>query len=528
MKTIYCILPSLIAMMALTTVDAQEMSPQPRVVVNITIDRLRTDYMNAFLPVYGENGFKKLLKEGRVYSHAEYPQSSLNRAACIATVATGAVPYDHGIIADEWLDRKTLRPVYCVDDADYEGVLTAEKSSPRFLTVSTVGDELKVATGGKGLVYSIAPFRDAAILGAGHAADGAYWINMLTGKWCGSSFYGQMPTWGMVANQKCSASAIIDDAVWKPLNELSGNFSYFPSGGMKTPFSYHFKGDHRFKAFATSGLINNCVTDFTELCIENAGIGTDAITDYLSVTYYAGNYEDHPAYDYPLEIQDTYARLDEALARLIKIIENKVGEGKALFVITSTGYSDDETSDLAKYRIPTGTFYINRTIGLLNMYLMALYGQGQYIEACHGNEIYLNHKLLETKQLALNDVLDRAQELLIQSAGVKDVYTSQRLLLGAWTPGISRLRNSYSPKCSGDIMIQVAPGWKLLNEDTKEERLIRESYIPFPIIFYGNSAQRETIDTPVTTDCIAPTLSQVMRIRSPNACTAAAFAGFSN
>lgn len=528
MKKIYYILPPLLAVMAVATVEAQVAKPVPRLVVNITIDRLRTDYMNAFLPIYGENGFKKLLQEGRVYSHAEYPQSNLNRAACVTTVQTGTVPYDHGIVDETWLDRKTLRPVNCVDDESAEGILTGEKSSPRNLSVSTIGDELKVATGGKAIVYGISSVRDAAILGAGHAADGAFWINTLTGKWCGTNYYGQFPSWATFANQEQDLADNIDNLHWEPAGDLSGNFSYFPSGGMQKPFNYKFKGSHRFSSFITSGLINEYIADFAKTCIAQSGIGNDEVTDYLSITFYAGNFEHKPVSDFPMEMQDMYVRLDKALGNLIKNVEDKVGAGNALFVVTSTGYSDEESSDLSKYRIPTGTFYINRTAGLLNMFLMALYGQGQYVEATHGNEIYLNHKLLETKQLALSDVLERSQELLIQTAGVKDVYTSQRLLLGAWTPGISRLRNSYNPKCSGDIMVQVAPGWRLLNEETKEEHLIRESYIPFPIIFFGNNVVAQTIDTPVTTDCIASTLCQVMRIRAPNGCTTAALTGFSH
>ena len=528
MKRIYYILPPLIAAMALATVEAQEIQSVPKVVVNITIDRLRSDYMNAFLPIYGQDGFKRLLKEGRVYTHAEYPQSRLNRAACVATVATGTVPYNHGIVNDTWLDRKTLRPVFCVDDSQYDGNLTGEKSSPKFLSVSTLGDELKVGTEGKAIVYAISPFRDAAILGAGHAADGAFWINPLTGRWCSTSYYGPLPTWVSIADRKNDLDKYLDNNEWTPLSELSGNFSYFLSGGMKSPFKYKFKGDHRFAAFATSGLVNEYVTKFVTECVNTSGIGNDNITDYLSITYYAGNYEHHSVSEFPMEMQDTYLRLDKALGSLFQAIESKVGTGNALFVVTSTGYTDNETADLAKYRVPTGTFYINRTSGLLNMYLMALYGQGQYIEAIYGDELYLNHKLLETKQLSMADVLERCQELLLQSAGVKDVYTSQRLLLGAWTPGISRIRNSYNPKCSGDILIQVAPGWHLVNEETKEDFMIRDSYFPFPIFFLGTNVTAESIDTPVTTDCIAPTLSQVMRIRAPNACTTAALTGFSN
>ena len=42
----------------------------PRLVVNITIDQLRTDYLEAFAPLYGANGFKKLLAQGLVYENA--------------------------------------------------------------------------------------------------------------------------------------------------------------------------------------------------------------------------------------------------------------------------------------------------------------------------------------------------------------------------------------------------------------------------------------------------------------------------
>ena len=37
---------------------AQTMKPTPKLVVNITIDQLRTDYIEAFSPYHGDDGFK--------------------------------------------------------------------------------------------------------------------------------------------------------------------------------------------------------------------------------------------------------------------------------------------------------------------------------------------------------------------------------------------------------------------------------------------------------------------------------------
>ncbi len=511
-----------LAVTLLAGIEAQADRQIPRMVVNIAVDGLRSDLLDAFMPLYGDNGFRRLFNEGRVYSYAQYPNANLNRASSIATLATGAVPYDNGIIDRQWFNRNTLRPEYCVADDTVSGLETAEKLSPRNLGVSTIGDELKVATEGKAAVYSFAPFSDAAILSAGHAADGAFWIDPQSGKWAGTTYYSaQLPAWVAMANRN-DLSSSLPTVVWTPCSELSGNFCYFLSGGVKEPFSHKFKGDRAYSAFITSALVNEHVSSLAKQCIKYTTVGLDDIPDYLAITFYAGGYDNRPLTECAMEVQDAYVRLDSVIADLIAETDEKIGKGRTLFVVTSTGTTDEENSDLSRYRVPSGNFYINRTANLLNMMLMAVYGQGNYVEATYDNQIYLNHKLITDKQLNFTEVLDRCQELLLQSRGVKDAYSSQRLLLGAWTPGINKIRNSYNPRLSGDILVQVAPGWRLVNETQHQDRLVRESHLNFPVFFFGNNVKSQKIETPVTTDCIAATLASVMRIRSPNACHSAA------
>ena len=73
----------------------------------------------------------------------------------------------------------------------------------------------------------------------------------------------------------------------------------------------------------------------------------------------------------------------------------------------------------------------------------------------------------------------------------------------------------------GDLLIEVAPGWKLLNEDTQENYMVRAAFVPFPIIFYGAGIKAEHVSTPATVDRIAPTIAKAIRIRAPNACSVA-------
>jgi len=483
----------------------------PRLVVTITIDQLRTDYMEAFSPLYGDGGFKRLLQQGKVFTNASYPFSPIDRASATASLSTGVTPYYHGIVSEKWLNRETLRPVLATGD-DY----TAAN-----LSTSTLGDELKVATQGKAIVYSVAPFADAAIMSAGHAADAALWIDGANGKWRTSKYYlNELSTWLLTYNVLHSPGYEENPLLWEPVMELSGAFNYYQHNvAEQKPFKHKFSGNRRYDQLKASGMVNEYVTDFAENLVLQTMMGTDRVTDLLSLTYYAGTFDHKPMSECQLELQDTYVRLDAQLERLISGLEQRLGAGNLLFVVTSTGFSDNESAAYDKYRIPTGTFYMNRTANLLNMYFGAIWGQGRWVETCFGSQLFLNHKLLESKRVSLTDAGQRAQEFLSQLSGVRNVYTGLQLLTS--TSEITRkIRSGYNPEHCGDILIEVSPGWKIQNEDNQETRLSRASFIQFPIIFYGVEAPKDTIDDHVTVDRIAPTIAKTIRIRAPNACSA--------
>ena len=137
------ILTSLIAAFVLAGLQAQT-STTPRLVVGLTIDQFRADYMEAFSALYGERGFKKLLKEGRIYYNAEYDFINVDRSSAVASIYTGATPYYNGIVGNNWMDRSSLRIIKAVDDSAFMGIYTSESTSPARLTVSTLSDELMV------------------------------------------------------------------------------------------------------------------------------------------------------------------------------------------------------------------------------------------------------------------------------------------------------------------------------------------------------------------------------------------------
>ena len=441
----------------------------PKLVVNITIDQLRSDYLETFAPQYGETGFKRLFANGLVYENASYPFVNPDKASAISTILTGTTPFYHSIIGEQWLDRSSLRPIACTES----------------------------------------PFCDMAVLSAGHTADGAIWLNERTGRWTASQYYSNILDILLLNfNEIRNLSGKKSKLVWQPLNAQG-----------KTDFKHQFKSNRKYQEYQTSGLINSDITHLALDCVSNQSLGDDAYTDLLCLTYYAGHFDHQPVTDCQQELEDTYIRLDQEIGNLIDSLENSVGRGDVLFVITSTGSSDPDGVNYQQYRIPTGTFYINRTANLLNMYLGALWGQGRYVESSFENQLYLNHKLLESKRISMMDATQRAQEFISQMAGVRNVFTSLQLL-NASNDYLAKIRNSFNPQRSGDILIEVAPGWHLQNEDTGYDKLSQASATSFPIIIYGANTVTARVQTPVTTDRIAPTIAKSIRIRAPNACTA--------
>ncbi len=517
------------------SVDAQQSPEVSRLVVNILVDQLRTDYLESFAPLYGEGGLRRLMSQARYYTDSQYPFAQPDRASATASNSTGTVPYVHGIPAASWLSRETLQPVFCVDDARYRGLQTDERTSASYLLTTTLADELKLATGRKSLVYSIAPERDMAVLLAGHAADGAYWLNDNTGLWCGTEYYGALPTWLTAKDRQSPLATRLKDMTWEPVYDGAySSFHYFQSNTeakkTKGVFSHKFKGDRRIRQFKSSALAAEEVAELVERTIDATPLGRDAVPDMLCIGLYAGGFDGNTVVTAPSELQDTYVRLDSALARIINKVESIVGAGRTIFVVSSTGYSDTDAStyNMGELNLTSGTFSMERASLLLNMYLSALYGQRQYVTATRDSHIYLDARIIEQAQLRMADVLARSEEFLVQMAGVRDVYTATEL---AAAPGditsmlsptnLSAQRNAWSPRRSGDIIVRPMPGWRVECQNGRSYIEPGQPYTAYPIFILGPDVEAQRITAPVSATAIAPTIAASLRIRAPNGSTEA-------
>jgi hypothetical protein len=509
------LLSSLITLLAVQGLQAQQIVETPKLVVSIVVDQLRGDYLQYFSSVFGEKGFKRLINEGLFYHQVEFGFPNVGEASALATIYTGAYPFYHGICSDKRFDFEHQREISIIADPNYLGNYTSDNYSPLALLSSTLGDELKIATGGNSRVFSIAPNAAEAILSAGRNANTAFWLDDYNGKWATTTYYKDIP-WYVDLFNSSDAIGNSSDHAWTQSHSHYIGFPYSKTGGF---FTYKFgKGEKDlYRKIKQTPLINAEITTLAGRFLEYADFGNSNIPDLLMLTYYAGDYKQGTNTDaFGYEIQDAYFRLDKELEKLFDIIDRKVGLRHTLIMLTSTGYYESNVTLPGEYK-PYGSFYPNRCTALLNMYLMATYGQGNWVEGYYNNQIYLNKKLIEDKQINRRELIANAAEFVAQFSGVQDVTT-----LGQWLIDDSgrsaAFRRGMNKKYSGDLFIELQPGWVVVNENsiTNNPQYERNTATLSPLFFWGEYVKKEQIYRKIKATEIAPTLSFILRIRPPN------------
>src|SRR5690606_8114432 len=125
--------------------------------------------------------------------------------------------------------------------------------SPKNLLVTTLTDELRIATNFRSKVISVSIKDRGAILPGGHTANGSYWYDGSTGNFITSTHYmQQLPTWVNDFNlQKLPNKYLQKD--WHTLYPID---TYTESTADNKPYERSFKGKttptfpHLFKQYA--------------------------------------------------------------------------------------------------------------------------------------------------------------------------------------------------------------------------------------------------------------------------------------
>lgn len=496
---------------------------RPQLVVGIMIDGFDSQYIELLRSKFGEDGFNRLLRDGVVIANADYG-TNVDATAAAAMVMTGASPSTTSVTGATIYDRDALRTQPAMFDAQTMGNFTDQTFSPRSLSVSTLADEVRIAGGGVTRVFSIAPDPSQSVILAGHAANAALWLNESNGNWATSTYYKEPPTTLSQRNRVAPLSARMDTMQWIPLRGADF-YSGLPEHLTHYSFRYIFPrgSEHRYARFKSSPMVNAEVTDLASQIIDDLKLGKADGVDMINLSYTLQPFDYTSNYDNRYELIDSYLRLDRDLAQLFAKVEGSVGAGNAVYFIAATPPSARSRRDDERWGIPYGEFSTKKAKSLLNMYLIAVFGNGEWVSSFHDGQFYLNHKLINDRNVELARVRREAASFLLRMSGVDRVYTLDDVETATGDTRQSALRRNIDPDTAGDLFVEVAPGWETvddINTVVPEKRIHyvnRLAPATAPVFILAPDVDARVIDTPVDVRVVAPTVARLLRIRSPNA-----------
>jgi len=513
----------------------------PKLVVLISIDQFRGDYIERyhryFLPARNGNtlgGFRFLMETGAHFRNAMHNHIPTATGPGHATLMSGSEPAFDGIVGNDWFNRKTGKSEYCVDDSTVKSVGgTAGPMSPRNLQVSTVGDELKMATNGRSKVVGVAIKDRAAILMAGHAADDVIWLDYSTGRWMTSSWFApsnQLPAWVDQLNAEKNVDKFAGKT-WSPFlpaddYAVTRTAPSEQAGENGEPFTHKMEpapGSKLYNGFITSPFGNEFTFQAAERAIDADKLGQHDVPDILVINLSSNDYVGHRFGPNSPEVMDMTVRTDRELSEFINKLQRTVPGGIDNVAMVVTGDHGvvpipEESNDV--YKLGVVRDVAGRAVKAVKDALTAKFGAGEWVlgEGLYEQNLYLNRQLAAEKGLSMDAVDQVAAEAADDTPGVFAAYTHQQILGNQIPPYAWRDRvvNGYNAKLSGDLFVLEGPGDYAFAGTGTGHQAVWDYDAHVPILLRARGIRPGIYLKRVHTSDIAPTLCRLLGIESPS------------
>lgn len=510
---------------------------RPKLVVAIALDQFRADYLSRFEAHFGENGFKRLLREGATMT-GHYGHYATYTGPGHALLLSGSYPYVNGISTNKFFNPATSRSEAMVFDGQAtvlgQKVTEADMDvSPRSFYGSTVGDELILAQGKQSKTIALATKGRGAILMGGRLGK-TYWMNEDTGDMTTSTYYAPaLPAWVDTWNKKKLAdtwfgkawdralpasaysTAAADDTSseggWKGLGKT---FPHKVDGKLKAP------GPDYYEALCATPYANDWELDFAKTAVESEQLGQRGVTDLLAISISATDLAGHDFGPLSQEVQDIVVRTDKQLGDFLDWIYGKLGKEEVLVVLSADHGGVPLPEQLSSFGFSSGRIKKKAIGEAVEKALKDKFGGEKWVVALEDPHIFLDRKKIEEKKLQAGEVERVAGEAAAKLEGFGGYFTRTQLTAGQVPDtelGRALLRTYFVPR-GGDVVMWTLPFYiwgKYAEKDTGTTHGTFYRYdTDVPLVFAGAGVVpgkygvREMID-------LAPTLSHLLGVARP-------------
>jgi Type I phosphodiesterase / nucleotide pyrophosphatase len=484
-----------------------------RLILLVAIDQFRYDYLTRFRADY-QDGFKKLLTEGAVFTDANLEHYPTVTAIGHSTMLTGALPSVSGIVGNDWYDRASAATVTSVSDPTVTGIGDpgTAGASPRRLLVSTVGDELRMASGvARGApdaprVIGVSLKDRSAILPVGHTADAAYWWNTATGHFVTSSYYmRELPSWVAAFNARNPADAWAGQ-LWTLLSP--------PGSNKRLPAE---RGAELYQTVYSSPFGNELLLSFVKEVLDRERLGRRGPVDLLTVSFSSNDAVGHSYGPDSPEVRDMAIRSDRLLGELFATVDRLVGLDHVVVALTADHGVAPLPEMQTQRAMPGGRLASQDLFGPIEQALAREFGAGKWIVSTAGSSPYFNEALAAKVKGGAPEVRLAAARAAAALPHIARVYTRDQLATGAvGNDRVSqRILRGFNAERSGDLEILLEPYWLRQTQGTTHGTPYNyDAHIP--LILMGPRITAGEFSAAVALNDLAPTLATLAAVDIPS------------
>ena len=325
----------------------------------VVVDQFREPYLERYGDLF-TGGFRRLLDNGRFYTRATHDHAVTETAVGHATLSTGAYPMQHGIVANEWVERVGDRwmGISNVGDSTVKivGYPPLPGVSPHYMMRPGLAEWITAANP-RSQVASVSAKDRGAVLPAAHARGQVYWFEPLVGRFVTSTYYrDKYPAWADDFTRRVLPT-YARDSVWESripkslLGRAPADAAPYEGDGVHTTFPHRYATEGRpgryWEWFATTPMLDAATLDYAKTVVTSLRLGRDDDLDFLNVSLSQTDRVGHAYGPLSREQLDNLLRLDRALGDFFSFLDKRVGAGR-----WTMGLSSDHGALVAPETLP--------------------------------------------------------------------------------------------------------------------------------------------------------------------------------
>lgn len=483
-------------------------APKPRLVVVITVDQLRPDYLDRYRTQL-KSGLAMLLKQGAVFTEAYHDHAITETAPGHATILSGRWPAHTGIIRNLAGVQDSATPLVGMSGP-------GGGASPARFRGTELFDWLKAAEPAA-RALSVSGKDRGAILPIGRAREQVYWY--VGGVFTTSRYYADsLPLWVRAFNGERVPfrSAGTQWTLFLPERDYPEPDSVpYENQGRDFVFPHRLPSDsgQAALAFLATPTMDSLTLAFALEGTRALRLGVRGTTDLLAVSLSTTDYIGHAYGPDSREIHDQVLRLDRYLGRFFEQLFVRYGGGNVLIVLTADhGVTPFPERSRALGRSGAVRVTPDSVIQSVNAALDERAGGRDWLVFESGMLLVPGRAELAAHGVNVDSVVADVAARLRRLAGVGRVDRPADLAADSTDLTVRRWRHQVPPDAGVELVVTLKPYsiWGIANVPIAMHGQPTDLDAHVPLIFWGAGVHRGVYGTRVRTVDIAPTLARLL------------------